>query len=122
MSYTGKQKFTANQSIYQLSDKDRCFPDDTDLWRSVRTGLYCLPCPTCPTWSQFFRDKAEVYINLSLDNWVYTKSIEFKKLVYFTENNVDYHNFTIKFFACLDLYVCMLINTILNLYEKKNIF
>ena len=50
------------------------------------------------------------------------KSIEFKKLTYFTENNVDNHNFTIKFFACLDLYVCMLINTILNLYEKKNIF
>ena len=31
MSDTGKQQFTANQSIYQLSDKDRSVPDDIDL-------------------------------------------------------------------------------------------
>ena len=31
MSDTGKQQFTANQSIYQLSDKYRSVPDDTDL-------------------------------------------------------------------------------------------
>ena len=31
MSDTGKQQFTANQSIYQLSDKDRRVPDDIDL-------------------------------------------------------------------------------------------
>ena len=39
MSDTGKQQFTANQSIYQLSDKDRSVPDDIDLWRSVCTRL-----------------------------------------------------------------------------------
>ena len=31
MSNTGKQQFTANLSIYQLSDKDRSVPDDIDL-------------------------------------------------------------------------------------------
>ena len=31
MSDTGKQQFTANQSIYQLSDKDHSVPDDIDL-------------------------------------------------------------------------------------------
>ena len=31
MSDTDKQQFTANQSIYQLSDKDRSVPDDIDL-------------------------------------------------------------------------------------------
>ena len=31
MSNTGKQQFTANQSIFQLSDKDRSVPDDIDL-------------------------------------------------------------------------------------------
>ena len=31
MSDTGKQQFTANQSIYQLSDKDCSVPDDIDL-------------------------------------------------------------------------------------------
>ena len=31
LSNTGKQQFTANQSIYQLSDKDRSVPDDNDL-------------------------------------------------------------------------------------------
>ena len=39
MSNTGKQQFTANLSIYQLSDKDRSVPDDIDLWRSVCTRL-----------------------------------------------------------------------------------
>ena len=39
MSDTGRQQFTANQSIYQLSDKDRSVPDDNDLWRSVLTRL-----------------------------------------------------------------------------------
>ena len=28
VSNTGKQQFTANQSSYQLSDKDRSVPDD----------------------------------------------------------------------------------------------
>ena len=32
MSNTGKQQFTANQSIYQLSDIDRSVPDDIDWW------------------------------------------------------------------------------------------
>ena len=40
MSNTGKQQFTANQSIYQLSDKDRSVPDDIDFGRSVWTRLY----------------------------------------------------------------------------------
>ena len=40
MSNTGEQQFTANQSIYQLLDKDRGFQDDIDLWRSVWTRLY----------------------------------------------------------------------------------
>ena len=31
LSDTGKQQFTANQSIQQLSDKDRSVPDDIDL-------------------------------------------------------------------------------------------
>ena len=31
MSNTGKQQFSANQTIYQLSDKDRSVPDDIDL-------------------------------------------------------------------------------------------
>ena len=31
MSDTGKQQFTANQSIYQLSNKDRSVRDDIDL-------------------------------------------------------------------------------------------
>ena len=31
MSDIGKQQFTANQSIYQLSDKYRSVPDDIDL-------------------------------------------------------------------------------------------
>ena len=31
MSDTGKQQFTANKSIYQLSDKDGSVPDDIDL-------------------------------------------------------------------------------------------
>ena len=31
MSDTGKQQFTANQSFYQLSDKNRSVPDDIDL-------------------------------------------------------------------------------------------
>ena len=31
VSNTGKQQFTANQSINQLSDKDRSVPDDIDL-------------------------------------------------------------------------------------------
>ena len=39
MSDTGKQQFTANQSICQLSDKDRSVRDDIDLWRSVWTRL-----------------------------------------------------------------------------------
>ena len=39
MSNTGKQQFTANQSIYQLSDKDCSVLDDIDLWLSVRTRL-----------------------------------------------------------------------------------
>ena len=39
MSETGKQQFSANQSIYQLSDKDRSVPDDIDLWRSAWTRL-----------------------------------------------------------------------------------
>ena len=39
MSDTGKQQFTANQSIYQLSDKDRSVLDDIDLWHSVWTSL-----------------------------------------------------------------------------------
>ena len=30
MSDTGTQQFTANQSIYQLSDKDRSVHDDID--------------------------------------------------------------------------------------------
>ena len=37
---TGKQQFSANQGIYQLSDKDRSVPDDIDLWSSVFTRLY----------------------------------------------------------------------------------
>ena len=43
MSNTGKQQFTADQSIYmyQLLDKDFSVPDDIDLWRSVWTRLYC---------------------------------------------------------------------------------
>ena len=36
---TGKQQFTASQSIYQLSDKDRSVPDDIDLWHSAWTRL-----------------------------------------------------------------------------------
>ena len=40
VSNTGKQQFTANQSIYHLSDKDRSVSDDIDLWRSVWTRLY----------------------------------------------------------------------------------
>ena len=36
----GKQQFTANQSIYQFSDKDRTVPDEIGLWRSVCTRLY----------------------------------------------------------------------------------
>ena len=39
MSDTGKQQFSANQSIYQLSDKDCSVTDDIDLWRSVWTRL-----------------------------------------------------------------------------------
>ena len=39
MSDTGKQQFTANQSIYQLSDKDCSVPNDIDLWRCVWTCL-----------------------------------------------------------------------------------
>ena len=39
MSDTGKQQFTANQNIYQLSDKDRSVRDDIDLWHSVWTRL-----------------------------------------------------------------------------------
>ena len=39
MSDTGKQQFTANQSIYQLLDKYRSVPDYIDLWRSVWTRL-----------------------------------------------------------------------------------
>ena len=39
MSNTGKQQFTANQSIYQLSDIDHSVLDDIDLWRSVWTSL-----------------------------------------------------------------------------------
>ena len=31
MSDTGKQQVSFNQSIYQLSDKDRSVPDDIDL-------------------------------------------------------------------------------------------
>ena len=31
MSDTGKQQFSANQTIYQLSEKDRSVPDDIDL-------------------------------------------------------------------------------------------
>ena len=31
VSNTGKQQFTANQSINQLSDKDRSVPDENDL-------------------------------------------------------------------------------------------
>ena len=31
MSDTGKQQFTANQSIYKISNKDRNVPDDIDL-------------------------------------------------------------------------------------------
>ena len=31
MSDTGKQQFSANQTIYQLWDKDRSVPDDIDL-------------------------------------------------------------------------------------------
>ena len=31
MSNTGKQQFTANQSINQLSDKDCSVSDDTDV-------------------------------------------------------------------------------------------
>ena len=31
MSDTAKQQFSANQTIYQLSDKDRSVPDDIDL-------------------------------------------------------------------------------------------
>ena len=31
VSNTGKQQFTANQSIYQLSDKDSSVLDDIDL-------------------------------------------------------------------------------------------
>ena len=42
MSNTGKQQFTANQSIYPLSDKDRSVPDHIDLWRSVFTRLYIM--------------------------------------------------------------------------------
>ena len=37
---TGKQQFTANQSIYQLSEKDRSVPYDIDLWHSVWTRLF----------------------------------------------------------------------------------
>ena len=40
MSDTRKQQFTANQSVYQLSDKDSSVLDDIDLWRSVWTRLY----------------------------------------------------------------------------------
>ena len=36
---TGKQLFTANQNIYQLSDKDSSVPDDIDLWYSLWTRL-----------------------------------------------------------------------------------
>ena len=39
MADTGKQQFTANQSIYQLLDKCCSVPDDIDLWRSVWTRL-----------------------------------------------------------------------------------
>ena len=39
MSNTGKQQFTANQSIYQISDKYRSVPDGIDSWRSVWTRL-----------------------------------------------------------------------------------
>ena len=31
MSHTGKQQFSANQSIYQLSGNDRSDPDDINL-------------------------------------------------------------------------------------------
>ena len=40
MSHAGKQQFSDNQTIYQLSDKDRSVPDDIDLWSSVWTCLY----------------------------------------------------------------------------------
>ena len=39
ISNTGKQQFSANQSIYQLLDKDRSVPYDIDLCRSVWTRL-----------------------------------------------------------------------------------
>ena len=39
MSHTGKQLFSANQTINQLSDKYRSVPDNIDLWRSVWTRL-----------------------------------------------------------------------------------
>ena len=39
-SKDSKQQFSANQSIYQLSDKDRSVPDDIDLCRSAWTRLY----------------------------------------------------------------------------------
>ena len=35
MPNTGEQQVTANQSIYQLLDKDRSVPNDIDLRRSV---------------------------------------------------------------------------------------
>ena len=40
MSSTCKQQFTANQSIYQLSDKEQSVPYDIGLRRSVWTRLY----------------------------------------------------------------------------------
>ena len=49
MSDTGKQQFTAYQSIYQLSDKYRCVPDDIDLWRGVWTRLWM--CKNSRSWS-----------------------------------------------------------------------
>ena len=41
MSDTGKQQFTANQSIYQLSDKDRSVPDDIDrVLGNAESGVF----------------------------------------------------------------------------------
>ena len=53
VSNTGKQQFTANQSINKLTDKDRSVPDDIDLWRSVCTRLLYYSLPNLPDWPLF---------------------------------------------------------------------
>ena len=46
------------------------------LGKNIITRAVEIPCPTCPTWSHFIKDKLKISSNVSLDKYKCIKLIQ----------------------------------------------